>query len=180
MNVPIDFLKECFSYNAFSGQILWNERPKSHFSNDTYWRMWNTSHAWKIAGSPMTNGYLMVQIRHGGIKTGILAHRIAWAITHGHWPDWLDHANGNRQDNRITNLRKATSAQNAWNTLRNGGKHPAGVAMPKRSRKFIARITVNGTCTHIGSFDTAYEAHAAYVKARNEIHKEFSVERRSN
>ena len=34
MNVPIDFLKECFSYNAFSGQILWNERPKSHFSNE--------------------------------------------------------------------------------------------------------------------------------------------------
>lgn len=47
----------------------------------------------------------------------VQAHRAAWLVTHGKWPDALmDHINRDRQDNRIANLREADYKLNAENT----------------------------------------------------------------
>ncbi|ABK00202.2 p57.1 [Xanthomonas phage Xop411] len=47
----------------------------------------------------------------------VQAHRAAWLLTHGKWPDGLmDHINRDRQDNRIANLREADHKLNAENT----------------------------------------------------------------
>jgi hypothetical protein len=51
-------------------------------------------------------------------------HRIIWAVHYGQWPtDEIDHINGVRSDNRISNLRQADRKANTWNRkhVRTGG-----------------------------------------------------------
>lgn len=102
-----------------------------------------------------------------------LAHRLAWFWSYGKWPDqWLDHINGATDDNRIANLREASAAQNAQNA-----RHKAGVSgyrgVRAKGRRFEAVIHVNNFRKSLGWFDSAEEAHKAYVKAAQEHHGAF-------
>lgn len=62
------------------------------------------------------------------------------------------------------------------------GDFPIGVALYKRTGRFISSIRINGSKKHLGYFDTPSQAHEAYCKAKNaEIarkcrkHPEFEV-----
>lgn len=79
----------------------------------------------------------------------------------------VDHINHDRLDNRRENLRQCTRAQN----LANGRRHRdstspyKGVTWRKDISRWTARIMVRGKVHHLGCFDTAEQAHAAYVEA---------------
>ncbi len=89
----------------------------------------------------------------------------------------VDHIDGDKLDNRRSNLRFATAAQNSWNTgIRRKNKWGLkGVAYHKKMKQFYSRIRHNGINEFIGYFPTAEEAHAAYCKRGKEIHVEFFV-----
>jgi hypothetical protein len=64
------------------------------------------------AGTVARNGYRYVTFR--GQK--ILAHRLAWLFHHGEQPPaQIDHINRERLDNRVSNLRSASSSLNNHN-----------------------------------------------------------------
>jgi len=64
-----------------------------------------------VAGTKM-NGYLNIKIQGRCYR----AHRIAWMIHHGEWPDgYVDHINHQKDDNRIHNLRLCNHSQNKAN-----------------------------------------------------------------
>ena len=104
------------------------------------------------------------------------AHRIIWAMTHGTWPDQIDHINMVRDDNRPANLRDATISQNNRNRGRQSNNTSGfkGVTMHKGTGKFHAKIMANRVRKSLGYFRTAEEAAFAYQTAAKELHGEFS------
>jgi hypothetical protein len=118
-----------------------------------------------IARARNSHGYTVIRV--DGVLHG--AHRLAWLYHHGEWPNVIDHINGDRSDNRIANLRNVTQTENMQNIRSAPANSKSGLLGAHRfgrSKKWTARIRINGVGTRIGSFDTAEEAHAAYMAAK--------------
>ena len=102
---------------------------------------------------------------------------VIWAILTGEWPqEFIDHINGNDQDNRQINLREATASQNQWNKIQ-GGKLPKGVVFKKdaqRSKPWSVRFRWFGTKFYFGSYATEAEAIEVANRERAKLHGEFS------
>ena len=63
-------------------------------------------------------GYLCVLCRLGNRQAFVYLHHAVWAVCKGRWPkQQLDHINGNKQDNRIENLREVSASENMMNQL---------------------------------------------------------------
>ena len=84
-------------------------------------------------------------------------------------PDQIDHINGDRADNRWTNLRHANNTENSRNTkiACNNSSGVTGVCFNKREQKWRAAIGNNGKVISLGDFDNFDDA----VRARKEAEK---------
>lgn len=88
----------------------------------------------------------------------------------------IDHIDGNRSNNHISNLRETDKYGNAQNrvkqtTNKSGYK---GVYYFKDCNKWRAAITCRGKRTSLVLFDTPEEAHKAYCEAAMKLHGEFA------
>lgn len=125
-----------------------------------------------IAGCKKANGYIYVGI----FKKHIFCHRLVWFFEHGEWPTKvIDHIDGDKTNNKISNLRLATYSQSSMHrkVMKNSKSQLKGVIFLKRKNRYRAYIRCNNKRIHIGTYKTAEEAHAAYVAKAKELHKEF-------
>ena len=142
-------IAEYFSYNAETGEIRWRKRPfKARIC------------VGDIAGSIYRTGYRMTSIGGRRIKVA----RLAWFLYYGRWPGGLiDHRNHIRTDDRISNLREATSSQNNGNQslLKRNTSGFKGVSKTYNG-KWAAYIRLPVGNKRIGTFETPELAHEAY------------------
>jgi len=78
---------------------------------------------------------------------------------------YIDHINGNRLDNRRSNLRHATRQQNMWNRAKQNRPTASiykGVAWDNERKMWMTRITCKGRSTTIGRFKNERHAGMAY------------------
>lgn len=103
------------------------------------------------------------------------AHRLAWLHVHGRWPkNMLDHINGNRSDNRISNLREADATLNRENQHAarsdNLSSGVIGVHWSEYHKKWKAHIRVGGRLRHLRYCSTVEEASSVYLAAKRRLH----------
>jgi hypothetical protein len=125
---------------------------------------WRETRGGKLAGSPAGNATK----RHVWIKYKgryVAAHQIAWLLHYGKPAgSRIDHANGNGLDNRITNLRRASQAENCQNRrIRSDNQTGLKGVQLRPNGKWRARIFLDGRSVNLGHFATAKEAHDAYT-----------------
>jgi hypothetical protein len=116
-------------------------------------------------------GYRLLKVN----SRSYYAHRIAWLLTYGSFPAMLDHKNCIKDDNRISNLRLASAAQNSANRSKqsNNTSGLRGVLLYKRTGKWMASIKYNRKQYHLGFFTSREEAYAVYCKRAREVFGEY-------
>ena len=164
--VSVEKLRELLDYDPETGVLKWKKTVNSR----------------AVKGSPAGNldpsGY--VKLRIAGVL--LRAHRVAWAIHHGVWPDdEIDHRNRVRNDNRIGNLRIAGRVGNTRNYsplslnaetlarsiryVEDGRPNPWRVEMKVDRQRIPSR-----------SFDNLLDAAACAASTRNKMLADFAVE----
>ena len=93
--VPPEALREMFNYCPISGKVTHRISRGRAFAGDE-------------AGSIRDDGYRVIKVSYEGRRVQMMAHIIAWAIHHGHYPETeIDHHDTIRTNNAIHNLRPA-------------------------------------------------------------------------
>lgn len=155
-DITPELCRQLLRYEAKTGKLFW--LPRGEIAFDRYY-------AGREAFTADFRGYKV-----GGIYyRRQYAHRVVFAIHHGKWPEGeIDHINGNRSDNRIENLRDATSTMNRRNAARrsNNTSGFTGVKWSEPSRKWqvTAGSKANGTYVYLGTYASKADA----IEARKE------------
>jgi HNH endonuclease len=149
MSVSVEELRKRLDYDPETGVLRWRK-------------------GCRIAGTIKRTGYREIWFLSGGVRHYLRAHRVAWALQVGAWPpDEIDHRDGNRDNNRLANLRSATRGENAQNLVLRPRRHAPMVGASKtpegRWRSWMNR-------RYLGTFGSAEEAHQAYLVAKKKFH----------
>jgi len=153
-----DLLHELFEYR--DGVLYWKVAKAKRIK------------AGDAAGCLNATGYLCTRINEKKYRN----HRIIFLMHYGYLPQFLDHIDGNRLNNRIENLRPATLGENSRNA-RIGKRNTSGfkgVSWSTSAKKWQAQLMINRKAKYLGVFKTVEEAAEAVKKAREELHGEFA------
>lgn len=159
-----DMLRNLLSYDPETGALTWLHRPASLFKCEKDAMLWNAKNAGKKAFTCLKRGYLMGAI----FGKTVPAHRVIWALRHGAWPSQdIDHINGDRNDNRIANLRCVSRTENCRNKTRQvrNKSGRTGVHWCSTNEKWVAAIGIGLTKKHLGMFHSFASAVAARARA---------------
>lgn len=161
--IAAEELREMLTYDPATGVFVWRvDRPQRRVGD--------------IAGSCTlsSQGYRLISVK----GTVYRAHRLAWLYVYGAFPTSdLDHIDGDRDNNRIANLRLATKTENSRNR-RVAPDNATGFKGVTRATgcksRFQAHIGIERRLKYLGSFGSAEEAHAAYVEAAKSLYGAFA------
>lgn len=128
-----------------------------------------------IAGTMHPDGYIHTRV-NGKFQ---LVHRIIWLYVNGKLPHrQIDHINGVRTDNRISNLRLVTNKQNSENRKlhSNNTSGHRGVTWDKETGKWMVQIRHLNKRRYVGRFDNIEEAALAAKVARDQLFTHHNTE----
>lgn len=170
-----DLIRRLLAYNHLTGEFVWRPRKPDLFASGTGQRTpeqscknWNARHA----GTPA------MQIKHPkGYLYGhlfdkkVFAHRAAWIWFHGEEPDTIDHIDGCKWNNAISNLRNVSIAENQLNLSMNSRNTSGvrGVSWNRQRRKWVAMIKFRGKTYNLGGFADIDDAKAARLAAEKRL-----------
>lgn len=151
------------SYNPTTGLLTYSSSNRWHKEHD-------------IAGHVKSNGYIALWLKDkNGVRRKLHAHRVIWFMVYGEIPNLdIDHIDGNRTNNALTNLRSVDRTTNLQNIKKakshNKSTGLLGAYKVSGKDKYTSSISVNKQHVYLGSYDTAELAHEAYLSAKRNLH----------
>lgn len=172
-HLRVEELFEIFDLQE-NGDLCWKHRAGSGVNISIF----NAKYAGKIAGSINSQGYKQVVFRWKGLKFSLLQHIIVWAMVHGEWLEGnkIDHENNVRSNNQPDNLRRASDAQNAYNSAirKDNLSGFKGVSYNSKAGLWHARLYANRAVVLSSYHKTSEAAARAYDAAAIKHHGEFA------
>ena len=174
-----ELLRKLLRYEPETGKLFWLPRTPDFFEPGKYSRnrrcaVWNARYAHKEAlAAKHGNGYLSGAL----FDQRMFSHRAIWAIQTGNWPTLqIDHIDGDRANNKWSNLRQASRSENMRNMRSHKGSTSKylGVSWGARDKKWVACIWTNGQRVSLGSHANEIDAAIAYDKAAAQYHGSFA------
>lgn len=141
--IDVELLRQKLIYDPETGALTHRKNGKAAFTTTCPW-------GYKCA---------CVTISKGVTKL-VKAHRVAFALMEGRWPNGdIDHINGNRSDNRWSNLRECSRSENLHNQVKTRKKSnlPANIVM-NVSGSFLVQVWHQGRYVTQKTFKTLDEA----------------------
>lgn len=156
--------RELFSYDEKTGVLIWRVTDRFRSAGDQVGHIGRNGHL--VVSKLGEFGYLQV-------------HRIIWLVFYGENPKGvIDHINGVKTDNRISNLRDVSvqiNVQNQREPHKNNKSGLLGVSWDKKFSKWRAQITITKDgrtrSLNLGRYSTKEQAHSAYLNKKREIHE---------
>lgn len=158
-SITAERLRELYTYDCETGVFRRRVKTSRH------------TVVGEVVGSPAKNGYLRITV--DGVR--VLAHRAAMLYVYGVMPpNDVDHIDGDRQNNRIANLRHATRSENMQNERkgrRGSSSGLLGVSWHEGAGKWSAQVRLPGGAgkIYIGLFECKDAAHAAYLAEKRRV-----------
>lgn len=151
-------LRAAFDYHP-DGFLLWKVAPQGRRVGDR-------------AGTLLSTGYTQIKWNYRKYQ----AHRLIWAWHFGNLPEYLDHIDRNKSNNRIENLRPATLKQNAGNVKKRAGTTSRwrGVHWCRTAQRWVASIQDGPKKRTLGKYETENEAAWVYNQAASTAFGEFA------
>lgn len=158
----VGYLKQVLSYDPLTGAFTW-----------LVTKQWKFAVAGSPAGTLTDKGYWSIMLDGKRYP----AHRLAWKMMTGEDPiSLIDHADGDRQNNRFANLRPADHSENTHNskTSTRNTSGVKGVSMCCKTGRWKAYIASRGRYQWLGYHDDLASAEAVVAAARNTLHGSFA------
>lgn len=154
-----NLLKKFLKYD--DGKLVWIQRPR-----------FSRIEVGSEAGKLRPDGYKRV----GVLGKNHYVHRLVFEMFHGYCPDYVDHIDGDRSNNRIENLRAATKVENGGNRKKesNTSSKYKGVSWIKAHQKCKSYIYIANKPKHLGYFSDEEEAALAYNTEALQVFGEFA------
>lgn len=138
-------------------------------TEDLY-RLLDFGYTWSVRLDRKNSRFYVRTETYGEKKTTVSLHRFLLEVTDSSLQ--VDHINGNSLDNRKSNLRVVSNAENQQNRSKgaqsNSKSGVRGVSWHKASKKWCAQIKVDGKTIWLGVHKTIEEAEQVVKEARRE------------
>lgn len=163
--------------NPNTGTIITQARALEVFEyreGMLFWKKRNSNRV--VVGKPAISigrcGYKRVGV--DGFR--YLVHQVIFLMHYGYIPDIIDHIDRDINNNKINNLRPATTTQNNINAIKpNKSSGCRGVSWSKQKSKWRVTIRHLGKQVHIGFFSNIETAVLAYNNVVKKYHGDFAV-----
>lgn len=118
-------------------------------------------------GTKDSKGYLSVRLGY----THHRVHRLIFLMHNGYLPEFIDHIDGDKLNNRIENLRAATKSQNSQNTgmISNNTSGVRNVSWCRPRKKWVVAMKFYGKNRYIGAFEDLELAELVAYEARDKF-----------